>query len=1123
MLFDWWAEMFGFQKKISKKESRKLQKLNADIDKQREGSFFGHIDSIYPEEICGWVSDVRSPQKGITVKVSLKGKEIGRSVSSTHRTDLKNFLGENNRAGFRISLEEVLDDKLIRTQKLEIVADFGNGEVFAFPYRMKVDSKMSNINQVKGRVDVVEGEFNNIRGSLDVVDGNGYLAGWCAKPNSSETLNVAIYVDNKLKKIVNANKIRQDLIGHSLYKVNSGFECYLDNIENVGEVSVRVNGLDLTNSPKTVAQEGILKITIDQLAIKDGMLEFFVESNVQQEVTCIIRIDEHRESNHGLTIKKEKKAFSLPIDDDFLDTQYHVFQIIIKTKSVEFCSDVVLLRSHNIELNVDSFSKGQLHGWIGDSSNRQSNLSFSGIKDIRRYHREDVFKQKGFANAGFTLTLPYVETEHIVNIQDTDKKTDLARFLFVNTLALNRQSISENKGRALKEFKASQFTQSKFDTLMSSEILPYKMKQTSLSRITVIVPVYSGVSETVECIESVLSAKNSFPFRMIIINDKSPDAAIYKYLEGVRSRLPKDSVLVTKSTNKGFSYGVNIGITLANGEDIILLNADTVVSDGWIDKLREAAYSSHDIGTVTPFSNNAEICTLPYSCKSLYVDSQETASTIDKTAEMMATESVVDIPVAIGFCMYIKNDCVNDVGLFDYATWGRGYGEEVDFCMKASAYGWRHVLSTRTFVVHRGSVSFKDEKIQRIKESSKKISEKYPFYDSMIANFLENDPVNKIRRCVNIKLIASFLNKGRVLHISHSYGGGTQTYVDDYISRQIDDGYSPVLLEFNSDGSSVMKFNLLEVPRLSVFMEKHEERFSNDESSLLREVIEILQIGSVHFHSPFGLTVDFIDWIRENYDYRLTLHDYAWFCKDVNLSPDEEGKLCGVDGHMCGACMGIADIHPGLKLLSQNFSSVLDYRDYFRRLFVNATELIAGGSFVKEFFSTHGYSGNYKVVPHDQSKSRRLFFPLFREGDELRVALVGAISHIKGSNYLERIARYCLVRNYKIRFIVFGYTDNPRLDGLGNVVVTGKYNSQDHLFELMQMYQPHVCFFPNIWPETYSYTLSHALDAGLPVLVSNLGVPAERVISIEQAGLFDLKEDLGSVVTKLLHLALRNV
>lgn len=176
---------------------------------------------------------------------------------------------------------------------------------------------------------------------------------------------------------------------------------------------------------------------------------------------------------------------------------------------------------------------------------------------------------------------------------------------------------------------------------------------------------------------------------------------------------------------------------------------------------------------------------------------------------------------------------------------------------------------------------------------------------------------------------------------------------------------------------------------------------------------------------------------------------------------------------------------------------------------------------MRNIFSNNGFSGNYTVIPHkeiflDEWKYK---LPKYQRGSTLRVALFGAISKIKGSKYLELFAKFCKDNGIKIQFIIFGYTDNKNLNSYDNVRITGKYQSDKALLEMINNYQPHVAFFPNMCPETYSYTLSIAISLGIPVLVSDLGVPAERIIGIEKSDTFEIKEDFFNVASKIFNLA----
>ena len=67
---------------------------------------------------------------------------------------------------------------------------------------------------------------------------------------------------------------------------------------------------------------------------------------------------------------------------------------------------------------------------------------------------------------------------------------------------------------------------------------------------------------------------------------------------------------------------------------------------------------------------------------------------------------MVDIPVGVGFCLYLRRDCLNAVGLFRADLFAQGYGEENDLCLRARRLGWRNVALTGLFVGHHGGATF---------------------------------------------------------------------------------------------------------------------------------------------------------------------------------------------------------------------------------------------------------------------------------------------------------------------------------------------------------------------------------------------------------------------------------
>jgi len=222
----------------------------------------------------------------------------------------------------------------------------------------------------------------------------------------------------------------------------------------------------------------------------------------------------------------------------------------------------------------------------------------------------------------------------------------------------------------------------------------------------IVVPVYRGEAETRACLESVFASANRRPVEIVVIDDRSPEPAISAWLKDL-ARLGRIT-LIEHEENRGFVQSVNEGMALHRDRDVVLLNSDTEVANDWLDRLREAAQSAADIGTATPFSNNATICSYPFEGWDGGVPGSLGLAGLDRVTAEANRGQRASIPTAVGFCMYIRRACLDKVGAFDAERFGRGYGEENDFCLRASAAGWRHVLAADVFVYHEGAVSFSE-------------------------------------------------------------------------------------------------------------------------------------------------------------------------------------------------------------------------------------------------------------------------------------------------------------------------------------------------------------------------------------------------------------------------------
>lgn len=270
-------------------------------------------------------------------------------------------------------------------------------------------------------------------------------------------------------------------------------------------------------------------------------------------------------------------------------------------------------------------------------------------------------------------------------------------------------------------------------------------------KIDIIIPVYKGEIETKNCIDSVLSYKQKASFEVIVINDNSPDTFIYEYLYDLSE---KDLItFIYNPENFGFVASVNFGMALHSKRDVIILNSDTIVANDWVDRLRRCALSDPMIGTVTPFSNNATICSYPVFCADNELPDGMSVEDMDTLFKNINASKMVDIPTGVGFCMYIKRSCLNNIGMFDVESFGKGYGEENDFCMRASKAGWRHVLCGDVFVYHKGGVSFSTSKDNLERIGTETLLKLHPEYLDIIRRHLELDPAKNLRDAIDVARI----------------------------------------------------------------------------------------------------------------------------------------------------------------------------------------------------------------------------------------------------------------------------------------------------------------------------------------------------------------------------------
>ena len=230
--------------------------------------------------------------------------------------------------------------------------------------------------------------------------------------------------------------------------------------------------------------------------------------------------------------------------------------------------------------------------------------------------------------------------------------------------------------------------------------------------IDVIIPVYNGPLDIVtSCIESVIAASIQNTYHIIVTDDRSTDDNIVNYLKSKQTA--GEIELLTNDHNLGFVRTVNRGMAINKKRDVILLNSDTVVYGPWAERMQCGAYSNKRIATVNPLSNGwmSNYPTLGRDDGYNYLEVDD--DVLNDICLEINLGKCAQVPHTIGFCMFIKRQCIDEVGLFDHYNFAEGYGEETDFCYRATAIGWTHAVVGDVFVRHWQTQSFTGEKRQK--------------------------------------------------------------------------------------------------------------------------------------------------------------------------------------------------------------------------------------------------------------------------------------------------------------------------------------------------------------------------------------------------------------------------
>lgn len=248
----------------------------------------------------------------------------------------------------------------------------------------------------------------------------------------------------------------------------------------------------------------------------------------------------------------------------------------------------------------------------------------------------------------------------------------------------------------------------------------------------VIVCVHNGGRDVVICLDSILRHwDENYQKNLIVVDDFSSDemgSYLFKLSE-------KDSrvTLVRLNEQNYYTKAANIGLLNSSAHYRTLLNSDTIVTKGWIQKIEKVFSISPEVGIVGPLSNAASTQSVPFvksSANQTAINLLPPGVSIDFFADFVEKKSEGIMrpftPLIHGFCLSLSSSVIEKIGLFDEVLFPRGYGEENDYCFRAEDEGFILAIALDTFIYHAKSKSYiSSERETFMRNGMKNFTERY--------------------------------------------------------------------------------------------------------------------------------------------------------------------------------------------------------------------------------------------------------------------------------------------------------------------------------------------------------------------------------------------------------------
>ena len=238
-------------------------------------------------------------------------------------------------------------------------------------------------------------------------------------------------------------------------------------------------------------------------------------------------------------------------------------------------------------------------------------------------------------------------------------------------------------------------------------------KKTTLPTIDIVICVHNALEDVTACCESVLKTDYPPEKLQIILVDDGSQVKTQRYLVSTADKNSRIK-LIRREKAGGYTKAANIGLDASQADYCVLLNSDTIVPRRWLRKMLRVFDEKPDVGIVGPVSNAASWQSVP---EVLDKQGRWTINALPEGWSVDDMDSLVEgslesdsifprVPLLNGFCLMVSKAVLQTIGFMDEKNFPKGFGEENDFCFRASDAGFGLMVSTNTYVYHAKSKSY---------------------------------------------------------------------------------------------------------------------------------------------------------------------------------------------------------------------------------------------------------------------------------------------------------------------------------------------------------------------------------------------------------------------------------